>query len=82
MNWYKVSSGEYPDEYVEIILGHEEKYTKEEFAAIVQEAKGKLPPPSSLTIPATDTQRILMEEYGFIVLPITAQYHMPRNTKE
>ena len=78
MYWYKISSGDYPDEYVEVTLGHKMKYSKEEFIEIVVRANNKAKYED--IIRAYDLRKILMAEFGFIILPIEHQYHINRDS--
>jgi len=84
MYWYKISEGEYSD-YMEIILGHKTKYSHESFLELIEQAKEKarIARPDLYVnenhVAATwELERILVKEYGFIVLPILHQYHVKR----
>ena len=72
MYWYKVSEGSYPDEYVEMTVGHETKYSKEEFLALIMEIE--VAPQRR----AWNLAQTLIKEHGFVILPVVHQYHFDR----
>jgi len=71
MYWYKISEGDYPDEYIEITLGHKNKYTKDKFFALIEGVKAELQ-----TNRIRSLYKLLVKKHGFIVLPIVHQYHV------
>jgi len=74
MHWYKISEGDTPDEYVEITVGHETKYSKEEFLALVMEIEVASPRR------AWNLAQELINNHGFVILPVAQQYHFERET--